>query len=155
MRLHEIYENQDELSFQMALQNKLTLIPPQYRSEVSRLALRHMSRGESPSDAFANAWDATKEKYSVEEPDSPSRKRPQEPMHKRKEQEPKLSKSGKKWGNQYYSNPSDSGGVSGAIAKNRPTAIAKRAKDAASNYVGGKMDIGNQFKSKTNTKTRR
>lgn len=157
MRLSE-FTNNDEIKLQMAWQNKLSSIPVQHRNEVYRLALRHMQRGESPSDAISNAWDITKEKHrGAGTPGIPEPKRSDDKMHKRLDTKPDRvsKKSGKKWGNQYYSDPSNSDGISGAIARNRPTAIAKRAGKAASNYVGNKMDIGKAFQSRHNSKTRK
>ena len=55
----------------------------------------------------------------------------------------RIGKSGKKWGNQYYSDPAQAGGIKGAIARNRPGALAKRAVDKVDQVAGDAMDVTN------------
>ena len=55
----------------------------------------------------------------------------------------RVGKSGKKWGNQYYSDPAQAGGVKGAIARNRPGTLAKRAVDKVDQEIGKALDVTN------------
>ena len=57
----------------------------------------------------------------------------------------RIGRSGKRWGNQYYSDPASSGGVKGSLAKATPKALVKRAADKVNKEVGKAMDIDRAF----------
>lgn len=92
--------------------------------------------------------DERAEKASAQQKAQPQTKQaPQKPARDRvkptvtKGDPNRVSKSGKKWGNQYYSDPAQADGIKGAFAKNRPGALAKRAVAKANQVAGDAMDI--------------
>ena len=156
MRLSELYENtgQEDLKFQMAWQNKQQSIPVADRNEVHRVARYHVQRGESPSDAISNAWDIIKAKKYNTEPKKQKVQMPKPELKKAKELG-RVSKSGKKWGNQYYSDPAQAGGIKGAIAKASPKALARKAVDKVDKEVGDVFDIEKAFTKGKDKRSRR
>lgn len=144
MRLTELFENEEDLKFQMAWANRLNTIPVHLRSRTLAIAKAQLKRGESASDAISTGLDqATAEFQSRQReiPDVPKSKPPQQST------EPKRysKRTGKKWGNQYYRDPADSGGMKGAIAKSNPLNIAKRGIEKVDQKLGDLMDPSKAF----------
>lgn len=163
MRLSELFENtsvEKERDFQaawVAAQKTLKAsgIPPTRWGNIRSDAHTNMSNlGQEVDDAISSAIDA--ERYSIQAKRPQADKQPTpavtpDPKPSRDRVKPtitradpdRVGKSGKKWGNQYYSDPAQAGGIKGAIAKNRPGAIAKRAGAKVSQVAGDAMDADN------------
>ena len=144
MRLTELFEDQEDLQFQMAWANRLNTIPVNLRSRTLAIAKAQLKRGESASDAISTGLDqATAEFQSRQRklPDVPSPKTPQQTT------EPKRysKRTGKKWGNQYYRDPASSGGIKGAIAKSNPLNIDKKGIEKVDQKLGDLMDPSKAF----------
>ena len=174
MRLTEIFEDNNprkEVGFDMAWQNKKDGIPQEYHSKVRTTAQNQLSKGHTPTAAIDNAWDIIKleiQKQNLAKNAAISRPQPV------KTTEPNpgtdrvrrsitkgdldgAGKSGRRWGNQYYSNPANSDGVKGVLAKNRPVAVAKRAADKFKQVASNATDIENlpNYFKQLNPKNRR
>ncbi len=174
MRLTEIFEDNNprkEVEFDMAWQNKKDAIPQKYHSKVRTLAQTQLARDESPSDAISTAWDITKSQIqkqdlaknaaiSLPQPVKTTEPNPGTDRVRRSITKGDLDgagKSGRRWGNQYYSNPTNSDGVKGVLAKNRPVAVAKRAADKFKQVASNATDIENlpNYFKQLNPKNRR
>ena len=162
MRLSELFEDakaEKERKFQMAwVSNQPSLaardIPPAYYGNVKSRANELMKMGMDVDDSITTAASEVSKKL---------RQRAQSKSAKQVKQAPKkkpttptrpdrTSKSGKKWGNQYYSDPASSGGIKGALAKSSPKALAKRAAAKVDQEIGDMMDIDKVFKDTRNDK---
>ena len=163
MRLSELFEEvspEKERAFQdawVANQKALAVsgIPPSRWGNIRSAAHTNMSNlGQEVDDAISTAMDA--ERYAVQAKrdkatPQPAPTKPAQPKPTRDRVRPtitkgnpdRVGKSGKKWGNQYYSDPAQSGGIKGAIARNRPGALVKRAVDKVDQVAGDAMDITN------------
>ena len=153
MRLSELFEETDpekERQFQMAwVTNQPSLaardIPPAYFGNVKTRAHELMNLDMDVDDAINTAASEVSKKLRQRAQTKAKR----QPTQQAKVQEPKTTKtpdrvskkSGKKWGNQYYSDPASSGGIAGALDKNNPKAIAKKAIDKIDQKIGSDMDI--------------
>lgn len=163
MRLSELFEEtspEKERAFQdawVAAQKALQAsgIPPARWGNIRSDAHTNMSNlGQDVDDAISTAIDA--ERYAIQakrakvdqQPASatPTQSKPTRDKVRRtitKGDPDRIGKSGKRWGNQYYSDPAQAGGVKGAIARNQPGAIAKRAVDKVDQELGKAMDVTN------------
>ena len=144
MRLTELFEDQEDLQFQMAWANRLNTIPVNLRSRTLAIAKAQLKRGESASDAISTGLDQATAEFKSRQrelPDVPSPKTSQQST------EPKRysKRTGKKWGNQYYSDPAQSGGIKGAIAKSNPLNIAKKGIEKVDQKLGDLMDPSKAF----------
>jgi len=153
MRLSELFEDAEsaekERQFQMAwVTNQPSLaardIPPANFGNVKTRAHELMNLGMDVDDSINTAASEVAKKLKQRAQTKANRQTQQQP--KAKVQAPKTpdrvsKRTGKKWGNQYYSDPASSGGIKGAIAKNNPKAIAKKAIDKLDQKIGGDMDI--------------
>lgn len=144
MRLTELFEDGEDLKFNMAWANRLNTIPVNIRSRTLALAKAQLKRGESASDAISTGLDQATAEYNSRQREIPNVSKPQTPQQK---SEPKrYSKTtGKKWGNQYHKDPASSGGIKGTIAKSNPYNIAKKGIEKANQKLGDLMDIDKAF----------
>jgi len=155
MRLTELFENQEELEFQMAWANRLNTIPMNLRGRVLAIAKSQLNRGESASDAISTGLDQAKaelqarqsNKVDVPKPKTPQKTTPAEPVRYSK-------RTGKKWGNQYYRDPAKSGGIKGAIAKSNPLNVAKKGIEKIDQELGDLMDPSKAFATSDSKKKR-
>ena len=161
MRLTEIFEDNNPskvIGFDMAWHNKKDAIPQKYHSKVRTLARNQLSKDETPSAAINNAWillqlQLQKQDLGKKTPNNqPQSVKTTDPKPTVKRVRPTLTKgdsdrvgkTGKRWGNQYYSNPaSGEVGIKGAMAKNRPGAIAKREVEKIKQAATAAIDIQN------------
>jgi len=163
MRLSELFEDtsvEKERDFQaawVAAQKALKAsgIPPSRWGNIRADAHTNMSNlGQEVDDAISTAIDA--ERYAIQAKKSQANTQPtpaktSDPKPARDRVKPtitrdnpdRIGKSGKKWGNQYYSDPAQAGGAMGAIAKNQPGAIAKRVAAKVDQVAGDAMDADN------------
>ena len=143
MRLSELFENQEDLKFQMAWANRINTIPVHLRGRTFALAKDQLARGESASDAISTGLDLAKAEYEQRQSNKINIPKPQKPQKTTTDKPERYSKrTGKRWGNQYYKDPASSDGIKGAIAKNTPQALLKKAAQKVDREVGDKMDIG-------------
>ena len=163
MRLSELFEDtsvEKERDFQaawVAAQKALKAsgIPPSRWGNIRADAHTNMSNlGQEVDDAISTAIDA--ERYAIQAKRSQANTQPtptktSDPKPARDRVKPtitrdnpdRIGKSGKKWGNQYYSDPAQAGGIKGAIARNRPGALVKRAVDKVDQEIGKALDVTN------------
>lgn len=163
MRLSELFEEtspEKERAFQdawVAAQKALQAsgIPPARWGNIRSDAHTNMSNlGQDVDDAISTAIDA--ERYAIQARRSKADQQPAptksaQPAPTRDKVRPtitkgdpdRVGKSGKKWGNQYYSDPAQAGGIKGAIARNKPGALAKRAVDKVDQELGKALDVTN------------
>jgi hypothetical protein len=148
MRLSDLFEDAETSQKERQFQDAWTAagpmlkakgIPPAYYGRVqSRAHELAISYKQDVDDAISTAASEMGAKISKKSQVPTSQQ-----TQKSKEITPysKQSRSGKRWGNQYYSDPAKSGGVKGALAKASPKAIAKKAVDKVDNELGDLFDI--------------
>jgi len=149
MRLSELFEDAETSAKERQFQDAWTAagpmlkargIPPQYYGKVqSRAHELAISYKQDVDDAISTAASEVGSKISAKS-QATTTQRIQTPAKKTKDIS-KLSKSGKRWGNQYYSDPAQAGGIQGAVAKASPKAIAKKAVAKVDKEVGDVFDI--------------
>ena len=154
MRLSELYEDasqEKERQFQMAwVSNQASLaardIPPAYFGNVKSRAHELMTLGMDVDDSITTAASEVGKKLRQRAQAKSDRqaKKAQTPKTATKTPDRTSKRTGKKWGNQYYSDPAKSGGITGALAKNKAI-IAKKAVDKVDNEIGDLMDIEKAF----------
>ena len=162
MRLSELYEDAETSRKERQFQDAWTAagpmlkakgIPPGYYGRVqSRAHELAISYKQDVDDAISTAASEMGAKISKTS-QSPTSQQTQ----KSKKITPysKQSGSGKRWGNQYYSDPAKSDGIKGAMAKANPKAIAKKAVDKVDNELGKAFDIDNVLGGNLNKNSRR
>lgn len=157
MRLSELYEDanaQKEREFQMAwVSNQPSLaardIPPAYYGNVKSRAHELMNLGMEVDDSINTAASEVGKKLRQRAQTKTAQQAKQAPKQKTatttKTPDRTSKSNGKKWGNQYYSDPAQSGGIKGAMTKVSPKAIAKKAVDKVDNEIGDLLDIEKAF----------
>ena len=169
MRLLELFEDSNTSQKERAFQDAWTAarpmlkaksIPSTYHGKVqSRAHELAMSYGMDVDDSISTAASEIGAKISkasvlpVSQQSQQSRKI-DTPYADRIKQS-KLSKSGKRWGNQYYSDPANSGGIKGSFASNKPGAIAKKALSKVDQQIGKSTDLGKALGGNLNKNSRR
>lgn len=147
MRLSELFEDSTAVAdqqFNMAWQNMKNSIPQEYHGKVQSTARDYMVRGESPSDALSLA------RTSVLPANITTQSNTQittKPKPKTAKDISRVSKSGKRWGNQHYSDPSQAGGIRGALHKSSPQNLVRKTAANVSKEVGDLLDIEKAFNS--------
>ncbi len=161
MRLSELFEDdagKKEREFQMAWVSAQHLlkakgIPPgSYGRVQGRAHDLFVTMGMEIDDAISTAASeiAAKDSATRTAPATKSAK-----PAKKSDSLSRVNKSGKKWGNQYYSDPSQAGGIKGALAKASPKALAMKAVDKVDKEVGDVFDIEKAFAKGKDKRSRR
>jgi hypothetical protein len=162
MRLSELFEDAETSQKERAFQDAWTAagpmlkakrIPPAYHGRVqSRAHELAISYKQDVDDAISTAASEVAAKYAPAAASTASEPATPKPQAKKLD---RTNKDGKKWGNQYYSDPAKSDGISGAIARNKPGAIAKRAVDKVDQTLGKAIDIERGLTPSLNKNSRR
>ncbi len=162
MRLSELFEDAEasrkERTFQAAWASagpvlKAKNVPPTYYGKVqSRAHELFMSFGMEVDDSISTASSEIGAK--VQTPTVKTTTPTQKTANKSKDLS-KVGKSGKRWGNQYYSDPASAGGIKGAMGKASPKAIATKAVDKVDKAVGDVFDIEKAFAKGKDKRSRR
>ena len=163
MRLSELFEDADTAQKERAFQDAWTAagpmlkakgIPPAYYGKVqSRAHELAISYKQDVDDAISTAASEIGAKVAPKKA-GVSTPQVKTPVKKAKDLS-RVSKSGKRWGNQYYSDPASSGGIKGAIAKASPKAIAQKGLDKVDKAVGDVFDIEKAFTKGKDKRSRR
>ena len=153
MRLSELYEDAETSQKERQFQDAWTAarpmlqargIPPAYYGKVqSRAHELAISYKQDVDDAISTAASELSAKVAKQQK-APTQQA--NPKATKKDAERYSKRTGKRWGNQYYKDPADSGGIKGAIAGNTPQALIKKGAQAVDKEVGDAMDIGKAFK---------
>ena len=162
MRLSELFEDADTAAKERAFQDAWTAagpmlkakgIPPSYYGRVqSRAHELAISYKQDVDDAISTA--ASEIGAKTKTPNVQTTAPTKTPAKKAKDLT-RVNKSGKRWGNQYYSDPASSGGIKGALAKASPKAIAKKGLDKVDKAVGDVFDIEKAFTKGKDKRSRR
>ena len=162
MRLSELFEDADTAAKERAFQDAWTAagpmlkakgIPSAYHGRVqSRAHELAISYKQDVDDAISTAASEVGAKIAKQS-QAPSAHQAQQSRKldtpyadkARAARNDRIGRSGKRWGNQYYSDPAQSGGVKGALAKATPKALVKRAADKVNKEIGNAMDIDRAF----------
>ena len=163
MRLSELYEDAETSQKERQFQDAWTAagpmlkakgIPPAYHGKVqSRAHELAISYKQDVDDAISTAASEVGAKLSTKQA-GVSKAQARTPAKKSKDIS-KVSKSGKRWGNQYYSDPASAGGIKGAMAKASPKALAKKGLDKVDKAVGDVFDIEKAFAKGADKRSRR
>ena len=163
MRLSELFEDAETAAKERAFQDAWTAagpmlkakgIPPSYYGKVqSRAHELAISYKQDVDDAISTAASELGAKVAKQAPATTSQQsqqsrkldNPYADMAKQASKADRVGKSGKRWGNQYYSDPASSGGVKGSLAKLTPKSLAKRAVDKVDQELGKAIDIDRAF----------
>lgn len=159
MRLSELFEDAETAAKERAFQDAWTAagpmlkakgIPPSYHGRVqSRAHELAISYEQDVDDAISTAASEVGAKIKKQTPATTSQQsqqsrkldNPYADRAKQAARADRVGRSGKRWGNQYYSDPTQSGGVKGSLAKLTPKAMAKRAVDKVDQELGKAIDI--------------
>ena len=159
MRLSELFEDADSSAKERAFQDAWTAagpmlkakgIPPAYYGKVqSRAHELYISYGMDVDDSISTSASEMGAKIGKQAPAITSQKpqqnrkldNPYADMAKQAAKADRVGKSGKRWGNQYYSDPATSGGIKGAMARNSPQAMVKKIAQKADQEIGKAIDF--------------
>lgn len=162
MRLSELFEDAETSAKERAFQDAWTAagpmlkakgIPPAYYGKVqSRAHELYISYGMDVDDSISTS--ASEIGAKIQKPNVQTTA-PTKTSAKKSKELGRVGKSGKRWGNQYYSDPASSGGIKGALAKASPKAIAQKGLDKVDKAVGDVFDIDKAFVKGADKRSRR
>lgn len=173
MRLSELFEDAETSQKERAFQDAWTAagpmlkakgIPPAYHGKVQGRAHElAISYEQDVDDAISTAASEVVAKIKKQTPSTTSQQsqqsrkldNPYADRAKQSARSDRVGRSGKRWGNQYYSEPGSSGGVKDTLAKLSPKALAKRAVDKVDQEVGKAIDIDRALAGNLNKNSRR